>query len=98
MTTRQTVVGVKGPEHAITYPEALTLHTTQAARLTGEDRVRGTLTPGRWADLTVWDRDPATTTGAELRDLKPVHSFVGGVVVPLQGRGEPRDQPSPARR
>ncbi|MFD8817804.1 amidohydrolase family protein, partial [Streptomyces sp. NPDC059627] len=83
MTTRQTVIGVKGPEHAITYDEALTLHTTQAAHLTGEDRLRGTLTPGRWADFTVWDRDPANASGEELRDLKPVQTFVGGAEAPL---------------
>ncbi|MFD3582022.1 amidohydrolase [Streptomyces sp. NPDC058683] len=83
MTTRQTVIGVKGPEHAISYEEALTLHTTQAARLTGESHLRGTLTPGRWADLTVWDRDPANASGEELRDLTPVHTFVGGAAAPL---------------
>ncbi|MFB7511372.1 amidohydrolase, partial [Streptomyces broussonetiae] len=55
MTTRQTVIGVKGPEHAITYDEALALHTTRAVRLLGEEHLRGTLTPGRLADLTVWD-------------------------------------------
>ncbi|QHA08641.1 amidohydrolase family protein [Streptomyces broussonetiae] len=78
MTTRQTVIGVKGPEHAITYDEALALHTTRAVRLLGEEHLRGTLTPGRLADLTVWDRDPAHCTGDALRDLTPTHTFVGG--------------------
>ncbi|HEX4226954.1 MAG TPA: amidohydrolase, partial [Pseudonocardiaceae bacterium] len=31
LTTRQTVIGVQGPQHAITYDEALALHTTNAA-------------------------------------------------------------------
>ncbi|MFC8520420.1 amidohydrolase [Streptomyces sp. NPDC057257] len=78
MTTRQTVIGVKGPEHAITYDEALTLHTTQAARLTGESHLRGMLTPGRWADFTIWDQDPADCLGEALRDLHPTRTFVGG--------------------
>ena len=65
-------------EHAITYDEALTLHTTQAARLNGEDHVRGTLTPGRLADLTVWDRNPARSPCDTLRDLSPTHTFIGG--------------------
>ncbi|GGU82118.1 amidohydrolase [Streptomyces albospinus] len=81
MTTRQTVIGVKGPEHAITYDEALTLHTTHAARLCGEENLRGTLAPGRLADLTVWDQDPARCPGDTLRDLSPTHTFVGGLLV-----------------
>ncbi|MFE4023232.1 amidohydrolase [Streptomyces sp. NPDC059101] len=85
MTTRQTVIGIKGPEHAITYGEALTLHTTNAARLTGEENLRGTLTPGRLADLTVWDRDPAHCPDDTLRDLNPTHTFVGGLLVTPPG-------------
>jgi predicted amidohydrolase YtcJ len=79
MTTRQTVIGVQGPEHAISYDEAVALHTTAAARLVGEDHLRGMITAGRLADLTVWDRDPATC--ADLRDLNPVHTLVGGRLV-----------------
>ncbi|MGW2571942.1 amidohydrolase family protein [Streptomyces sp. NPDC001537] len=45
MTTRRTVIGVKGPEHYISYDEALTLHTAGAARLAGEKHLRGALTP-----------------------------------------------------
>ncbi|MEV0495328.1 amidohydrolase family protein [Streptomyces atratus] len=63
----------------------LTLHTVNAARLTGEDHVRGTLTPGRLADLTVWDRDPAQCPGDALRDLNPTHTFVGGLLVTPNG-------------
>ncbi|MFD7335392.1 amidohydrolase [Streptomyces violascens] len=85
MTTRQTVIGVKGPEHAITYDEALTLHTTNAARLTGEEHLRGTLTPGRLADITIWDRDPAHCPSDSLRDLNPTHTFVGGRLVAHTG-------------
>lgn len=81
MTTRQTVIGVKGPEHAITYDEALTLHTVNAARLCGDQDLRGTLTPGRLADLTFWDQDPARCTRDALRDLSPTHTIVGGLLV-----------------
>ncbi|MFC0430987.1 amidohydrolase [Kutzneria buriramensis] len=81
MTTRQTVIGVQGIEHAVSYDEAVALHTTQAARLVGEDHLRGTLTPGRLADLTVWERDPATCFGEVLRDLNPIHTIVGGRLV-----------------
>jgi len=81
MTTRQTVIGVQGPQHAITYDEAVALHTSLAARLLGEDQLRGTLTAGRYADLTVWDTDPARIPADALRDLNPTHTVIGGRIV-----------------
>ena len=81
MTTRQTVIGVQGPEHAISFDEAVALHTVNAACLLGESRLRGTLAAGRLADLTIWDRDPACTPADELRDLNPTHTVVGGRLV-----------------
>ena len=81
MTTRLTVIGVKGPEHAITYDEAVTLHTVNAARLTREEHLRGTLTPGRLADLTIWDQDPAKCPDDVRRDLNPTHTIIGGRLV-----------------
>ncbi|HEU5353966.1 MAG TPA: amidohydrolase [Actinocrinis sp.] len=81
LTTRQTVIGVQGSEHAITYDEALAMHTTHAARLLGESHLRGVLTPGRLADLTIWDQDPAGCPADVLRDLNPTHTIVGGALV-----------------
>ncbi|HEX4220729.1 MAG TPA: amidohydrolase family protein, partial [Pseudonocardiaceae bacterium] len=81
LTTRQTVIGVQGPQHAITYDEALALHTTNAARLTGEEHLRGMLTPGRLADFTVWSQDPAELASEARRDLNPTHTVLGGLVV-----------------
>lgn len=94
MTTRQTVIGVKGPEHAITHDEGLALHTTNAARLLGEEHLRGTLTPGRLADLTLWDQDPARCPRDALRDLNPTHTLLGGRLVHRAG---PTDRPRPGR-
>ncbi|MEV6773555.1 amidohydrolase [Nocardia sp. NPDC051030] len=81
MTTRQTVIGVQGPEHAVTYDEAIALHTTNAVRLLREEHLRGTLTPGRLADLTIWDQDPGSCEAEARRDLNPTHTFVGGIQV-----------------
>uniref|UniRef100_A0AAU2VF26 Amidohydrolase family protein n=1 Tax=Streptomyces sp. NBC_00003 TaxID=2903608 RepID=A0AAU2VF26_9ACTN len=78
MVTRQTVTGVRGPEHAITRAEAMVLHTVNAARLTGESALRGTLNPGRLADLTLWPTDPTACPTDQLRDLNPTHTLLGG--------------------
>lgn len=80
LTTRQTVAGVRGPEHAVTTEEAIALHTTAAARFLGEDDRRGALAPGLLADLTVWPADPYALPPEELRDLAPLLTVVGGRV------------------
>ncbi|WP_405491736.1 amidohydrolase [Nocardia sp. NBC_00511] len=85
MATRDTVTGVRGPEHAITVAEAIALHSTNAVALLGESETRGMLTPGRLADLTVWDLDPLTADLSRLRDLEPTHTVIGGRLV----HGEP---------
>ncbi|MVU76634.1 amidohydrolase family protein [Nocardia sp. ET3-3] len=85
MVTRETVTGVRGPEHAITAAEAIALHTTNAVALLGESDSRGLLAPGRLADLTLWELDPATAPADRLRDLEPTHTVIGGRLV----HGEP---------
>ncbi|AUG76263.1 Amidohydrolase 3 [Kitasatospora sp. MMS16-BH015] len=81
LTTRTTVAGVLGPAQTITRAEALALHTTAATRLTHETHLRGTLTPGRLADLTIWPADPTTTPTEALATLLPTHTFLGGTPV-----------------
>ncbi|GHF55827.1 hypothetical protein GCM10018790_37160 [Kitasatospora xanthocidica] len=81
MTTRGTTAGVVGPEHRIDRAEAIALHTVNAARLTGEDTVRGSLRPGAFADLTVWPLDPLDCPVDALRDLLPSRTVVNGRTV-----------------
>ncbi|MFI9387016.1 amidohydrolase [Kutzneria sp. NPDC052558] len=81
MVTRQTVIGVQGPQHAIAFDEAVALHTTNATRLLGEENLRGVLSPGRLADLTIWEVDPTACPSAALRDLNPTHTVLGGRLV-----------------
>lgn len=85
MATRQTVAGVRGPRHAISVDEAVALHTTRAVQLLGESDLRGSLTPGRLADLTVWPVDPMTCATDRLRDLVPGYTVLGGRIVPGPG-------------
>ena len=75
------MIGIQGPEHAITYDEAVAQHTVNAARLLGEDHLRGTLTTGRFAGLTIWDQEPADAADGILRDLNPAHAIIGGRLV-----------------
>ncbi|OAA35898.1 Amidohydrolase 3 [Cordyceps fumosorosea ARSEF 2679] len=81
MATRKTVVGVRGPEYAITVAEGIVLHTTAAAKLLGETDKRGMLVPGRFADLNVWNSDPyEAAQNADSRLETTLYSIIGGQV------------------
>src|SRR5215208_5833910 len=61
------------PEQAVTLEEALRATTVTPAWLAGDEKRRGTLMPGKLADLVVLDRDPY-----EDLDAQVVATMVGG--------------------
>ncbi|KAI4656293.1 hypothetical protein J4E93_001012 [Alternaria ventricosa] len=78
MASRETVIGVRGVEHAISVEEAVALHTTKAAELLREEGERGRLLPGFVADLAVWGVNPLKVSDVdELKDMMPSHISVG---------------------
>lgn len=68
------------PEERLSAERAVAGYTTGAARAAGDAR-QGRLTPGAFADLVAWDRDPAEATAQDLRALRPSMTMVGGEVV-----------------
>jgi len=79
---RQTYGGnLLAPEEAVTPLEALHTYTTAAAHADWEEDSRGTLEPGKLADLIVCDRDPTEIPTDELRDFRPAATILGGEVV-----------------
>jgi predicted amidohydrolase YtcJ len=58
--------------------EALQATCVAPARLSHDERVRGTLLPGRLADLVVLDRDPFACEAGELPEVRVVATMVGG--------------------
>ena len=67
------------PEQALTLQEALEATTVNPAWLARDERRRGKLLPGFFADLVVLDRDPFDREPEELRDVQVVATMVGGV-------------------
>jgi len=60
---------------------ALRAYTTAAARqLFLEDRI-GSLEPGKDADIAVWDRNPYSVPGAQLKDMKCEMTLFHGQIV-----------------
>ena len=66
------------PEQAVTVEEALVASTVAPAWLARDERRRGKLVPGYFADLVVLDRDPLTCEPEELAETRVVATMLGG--------------------
>lgn len=76
---RKTSTGKElGPEEKITVEEALPLYNREAAYFAGEEHLTGTLSPGKWADFVVLEKDPITTPAQEIPSCRILMTFVGG--------------------
>lgn len=77
--TRMTTDGsVHNPEQRITREEALRMWTLNAAYLTFEEDVKGSLEPGKYADFVIVDRDILTCAEDELRETRVLATVLGG--------------------
>jgi len=83
--TRQTLDGKnpKGwiPEQKITLEEAIRAYTMGSAYAEFQDQAKGSLEPGKLADLVVLDRDIFKTEPADLDTVKVAMTIVDGKVV-----------------
>ena len=69
------------PEQRLTREEALHAYTLGAAYAAFEENEKGTLTPGKLADLVVLDRDFFEVPDAEIFEISPQMTVLGGKVV-----------------
>ena len=81
MVTRDSDRGKFLPEQAISVSEALKMWTIWAAKSMGQADVKGSLEPGKYADLTVLSDDIFTMPEEGLKDVKVLKTIVGGNVV-----------------
>jgi predicted amidohydrolase YtcJ len=65
-------------EQALTVEQALEASTVNPAWLSGDERRRGRLVPGQFADLVVLDRDPVACPPDELHAIAVVATMVAG--------------------
>jgi hypothetical protein len=80
--TRKTRQGVTlQPEQRITREEALKMYTSSPAYMEFAEKERGTIETGKFADLTVIDRDFFKVPEDQIKDIQPVMTLVGGRVV-----------------
>jgi predicted amidohydrolase YtcJ len=82
MVTRKDPNGkVYGASEAIGREQALRLYTSAASRYMFEEQRKGSLEPGKLADLVVLSADFMTVPEDEIRDIKVDKTLVGGKVV-----------------
>jgi predicted amidohydrolase YtcJ len=69
------------PEQKITVEEALRAYTIDAAYASFDERIKGSLEPGKLADVVILDRDIFKIAPEEIRGVKVLKTFLGGEVV-----------------
>lgn len=79
--TRQSDAGLFEPGQAVSVTEALKMWTIWAAKSMGQADVKGSLEPGKYADMTVLSDDIFTLPQENLKDVKVLKTIVGGKVV-----------------
>jgi predicted amidohydrolase YtcJ len=78
---RRTIKGeTMGSDEAVTLLQALRTYTTLAARHAFMEEKIGSLEPGKYADLAVWNRSPLQVEAEEIKELEVEMTLVEGVV------------------
>lgn len=66
---------------AITREQAIRLYTAKAAAVAWDETKKGTIEPGKFADLIVLDKDPLTVPAEQLLQTQVDQTYVGGKLV-----------------
>ncbi len=69
------------PEERIRPIEALRMYTLNAARTGFEETIKGTISPGKAADLVVLNGDPTAVPVSEIKDIEVEMTILDGEVV-----------------
>jgi predicted amidohydrolase YtcJ len=69
------------PGQSLSRADALRCATNHGAYLTFDEGKKGSLEPGKLADLAVLSADPLTIAEAEIADIRALMTMVGGRIV-----------------
>lgn len=69
------------PEEAVSVEDAIRMYTTHAAHASFQENIKGTIEPGKLADLVALSEDPLAIPPAQLRDIAIEMTMVGGQVI-----------------
>jgi predicted amidohydrolase YtcJ len=77
-------------EERVSRPEAIRMYTANGPYLSWEEKTKGTLEPGKLADMIVLDRDILTVPDAQLLTLQVERTYLGGKLVYERSSGRTR--------
>ena len=72
---------VVDPDEAISVMDAIRMHTIWAARSGFEEDIKGSLEPGKLADMVVLSKDPLSVSPEEFMSIQVTMTIVDGHVV-----------------
>jgi hypothetical protein len=72
---------IVGGKEKLQSTAALQMYSLNAAKATFEETIKGTITPGKLADLVVLNADPTRLTADEFKNLQVDKTIIGGIVV-----------------
>jgi predicted amidohydrolase YtcJ len=82
ITRRTEVKGTQmGTQQRITRQEAIRLYTINGAYHTFEENIKGSIEPGKLADMIIIDRDILACPMDEIKDTEVLMTFLGGKIV-----------------
>jgi len=82
MVTRKDFKGrVWGPSQRITVSQAMKICTVNGAYASMEENIKGSITPGKLADLVILAADPHETAVDEIKNIPVLRTIVGGKTV-----------------
>jgi len=84
---------VFGVEEAVSRADAIRFYTRDAAVLTWDETRKGSIEPGKFADLIVLDQDPMTVPAEALLETRVDMTFVGGKLVFERRRAQTNSSP-----
>ena len=69
------------PEEKVTPEKALRMYTTEAARAGFDEMVKGSITPGKLADVVVLSADPTAVPVDEIKEIQVEMTLIDGEIV-----------------
>ena len=69
------------PQEGISVNRAMAMYTTNAAGASFEEGVKGSIVPGKLADMVVLSDDPTRVPPEQIKDIKVEMTIIGGEVV-----------------
>ncbi len=82
MVTRKDFKGrVWGPNQRITVSQAMKICTVNGAYASMEENIKGSITPGKLADMVILAADPHDTAVDEIKHIQVLRTLVGGKTV-----------------